>query len=91
MQKKLLVCSAVFVLAAVAGWLLPAPEAGARPAFTHTTYFYSDASFSELVGTRELDCYGHLHTWGVVTEYRETYSFSCSPWPGGVIPEDQIY
>ena len=41
------------------------------------TEWYSDATFTTLVGWKFLDCSGDRDTWGVQTSFWKKYSESC--------------
>jgi Family of unknown function (DUF6289) len=55
-----------------------AAAAGALPTNTTETWYYSDDTYSEVVGYRYIGCSGGNTHWGITTQWSDFYSESCS-------------
>lgn len=80
MSKMRLRLGAVAVLLALVvgfGYGFFADTAYALPANEVDRLYYSDGTYTNVVGERLLLCNGHLYTWGTFTSYVKTYSFPC--------------
>lgn len=81
-KRAIAVLLLVAALAATVGALLPTDTAQALPCKESSTDFYSDGTYTTIVGGREVTCWG-VFTWGQVTIYRITYPgdycFGCGP------------
>lgn len=53
-------------------------NAFARPSYGYETTYYSDASRTDVVGSRELTCSGHSFGSGSVTSFYDTITFKCN-------------
>lgn len=68
MQKSIAVLG--FLAAVAVGFAAGyAPEALALPTQETSTWYYSDASMTELVGRRYLSCESDTDNWGVITQH----------------------
>lgn len=71
-KRAIAVLLLVAALAVTVGTLLPADTAQALPCRESTTDFYSDATYTTLVGWREVTCWG-IYKWGEFTQYKIVY------------------
>lgn len=65
-----------FVVSAAAGFFA-AGTAEALPCNEVERTYYSDATYSTVVGERILFCNGQTWKWGIVTSYVQVFSFPC--------------
>lgn len=74
-MKKLIVASAfTFLLAlGVTSTVQALPPAGTE----HDDLFYSDDTFTEVVGERYLSCDGVPYNWGVRSQYVQSDAWDC--------------
>lgn len=56
----------------------------ALPSNEVDTEYYSDSTYTDLVGESILSCNGTRWSWGVKTVYKIVYSFPCFSGGGGV-------
>jgi len=69
---------AVLVLVVVIGLALGhSNRASAKSCFSIETDYYSDDSFTTLVGVRYIPCAGQPWQWGTTSPYYETSTESC--------------
>ncbi len=73
---------ALLVLVCAAALLVPATDALAA-SYCERSY-YSDATYTVLVGERITTCQGQVYSWGVVTPYRIS---ACEPCGGGALTD----
>ena len=66
-------CSLVLllVLAATAVILMPARAEAEHTRCGYYFYYYSDDTYTELVGVRFYECDCRLSSWGTITPYRQ--------------------
>ena len=39
--------------------------------------YYSDATFTTMVGERYMECNSGVYRWGVITQYKDGYDWDC--------------
>lgn len=76
MKTKLMSLSALALASAFIG-LSIASDAAALPANGYDIVYYSDASMTNEVGERMLECNGGRYSYGVVTSYYTKETWSC--------------
>lgn len=88
MNKRLIaILVVVATLATVVGALMPAQEALALPCHEYSCEYYSDATYTVLVGIRETICWvGVRWIWGYETEYEICYNGPTCEYCGGCEP-----
>ncbi|WP_412539984.1 DUF6289 family protein [Longispora sp. K20-0274] len=67
------VFAGLFAVAAAAALVIPAEPAFARACSygsACTTYYYSDAAQTNMVGARYEECDGSVYLWGTPTSYK---------------------
>jgi len=74
-RNVLLALCCVLVAAALIGYYVPTSDA--LPPNEVWREYYSDSSYTNLVGERWLFCNGASGGWGIITSYRITYTFPC--------------
>jgi hypothetical protein len=47
----------------------------------HDDVYYSDATYSDIVGERYMECYGSPYNWGVRTPYVDRSTWGCQSQP----------
>lgn len=52
-------------------------SASAKPCFSIDTLYYSDATYTTVIGERYIPCDGQTWSWGTTSAYYETSTESC--------------
>ncbi len=78
-SRKLRFAAVVLVLAAAAGFVsgFVVPTAYALPPNEVDREYYSDGSYTTLIGERILFCNGQWWSWGSTSSYVIIYTFPC--------------
>jgi len=79
MRKFLSVTALIVLLVSGIGASMQALPIGSSG---HEDVFYSDDTYTTIVGGNYMECNGYPDRWGEVTPYRESYTWSCGPQPG---------
>ncbi len=53
------------------------PPASARGCTARMTYYYSDATYTTIIGSNYLPCEGWVQTWGSTSVYKITTFHEC--------------
>jgi hypothetical protein len=69
-KARYLLCLIVVIIGIVS-------TAGALPSHGFDITYYSDATFTEVVGNRYYNCGGSISQWGIRTAYYDAFDWEC--------------